>query len=525
MTMRMRIAAIWAISVWPALNFIASNWSGVRRGGLESIAGVLGISVGIAVLGHVLYRVFLRWRKTDIVVFWVPAVALFFSYNAVRETTLTVFKKLDIPLHPGFAWLLLASLVLAAAWRWRKREGMTLAAATFACAAAIIATQMLIASALRAPATAATRSHPAPAKEVAGGGARVNVYYLILDAYGGAYSLGTALGFDNSAFLARMGAHGFREVSSESSNYLQTSQTLSGIFSLDYPQTEDPRTWQDAYTVYNATLEGADPPQLLAELQAQGYATWFSATYIGGCPLRHVRCLGNSSRVDSAYMTQTFLESTLLGRAARRLNLARRDALAPVGANLGRLTAGGRPFFVFAHHLAPHAPYFTDRHCELRSVWPQLWQKQSDEKAGYLESVECVNRKAEQLVDRILAVDRSALIVLQSDHGSGLFMDWDAPMTSWDQKAVRDRASFLNLVRAPAECQRWLDRRLGQINTARFVAACVSGRAPDYLPEKTYLSSYTLGPEPNAVREWRATEHNGSAPVALQDAKVSAESR
>ncbi len=523
--MRMRIAAIWAISVWPALNFIASNWSGVRRGGLASIAGVLGITFGIAVLGHVLYRVFLRWRKNDIVVFWVPAVALFFGYQAVRDTTLIVFKKLDFPLHPGLGWMLLVSLVLAAAWRWRKREGMARAAVTFACAAAILATQMLIASALRAPATVATRSHPPPAKPAAGQGARVNVYYLILDEYGGAYSLGTMLGFDNSTFLARMGARGFRDVSNERSNYLQTAQTLSAIFSLDYPQTEDPRTWQDAYTVYNATLEAADPPRLLAELQAEGYATWFSATYIGGCPLRHVRCLGNSSRVDSVYMTQTFLEPTLLGRAARRLTLARRDALAPVGENLGRLTAGGQPFFVFAHHLAPHAPHFTDRHCNLRGVWPQLWQKRGEEKAEYLESVECVNQKAELLVDRILAVDRSALIVLQGDHGSGLFMDWHAPMASWAREAVRDRASFLNLVRAPAECQRWLDRRLGQINTARFVTACVSGRAPDYLPEKTYLSSYTLGPEPNVVREWHAAEPAGLAPAALQDAKVSAEPR
>jgi hypothetical protein len=402
---------------------------------------------------------------------------------------------------------------------------MAPAAVAFACAAALIATQMLIANALRAPSTVATASHSPLAKEVVGGGARVNVYYLILDAYGGEYSLGTMLGFDNSAFLARMNARGFREVSSERSNYLQTAQTLSGIFSLDYPLTEDPRTWQDAYTVYNATLEAADPPRLLAELQAEGYATWFSATYIGGCPLRHVRCIGNSSRVDSVYMTQTFLEATLLGRAARRLILARRDALAPVGANLRRLTEGGQPFFVFAHHLAPHAPYFTDRHCNLRGVWPQLWRKQGDEKAEYLESVGCVNLKAEQLVDRILAVDPSALIVMQSDHGSGLFMDWDAPMASWDPNAVRDRASFLNLVRAPAECRRWLDHRLGQINTARFVTACVSGRAPDYLPEKTYLSSYTLGPEPNAVREWRTAEFNGPAPgAALRDTKVSAES-
>jgi hypothetical protein len=201
-------------------------------------------------------------------------------------------------------------------------------------------------------------------------------------------------------------------------------------------------------------------------------------------------------------MTQSFLETTPLGREARLLLLTHRDALAPVGANLGRLTAGGKPYFVFGHHLEPHPPYMTDRHCNLRGVWPKLRYGPANEKAEYLESVQCVNQAAELLVDRILAVDPSALIVMQGDHGSGLFMQWDAPMESWDPEAVRERTSFLNLVRAPAECQRWLDRKLGQINTARFVTACVSGRAPDYLPEKTYVSRYSLELKPNVVREW-----------------------
>jgi len=506
MTARMRIVAIWAIALWPALNFMASNWSVVRRGGLASVAGVLGIAIGTAVLGHCLYRVLLRWKKIDITAFWIAAVALFFGYKAVRDATPVIFGKLGITLHPGIGWLLLASLVLAAAWRWRKREGMTFAAVTFACVAAAFAMQMLIASALQAPPAAVTVSYQPPATRVAGGGTRVNVYYFILDAYGGAYGLGTKLGFDNSAFLARMAARGFRDVSTDHSNYLQTAQSLSAIFSLDYPQTEEPRTWQNADALYNATLEGANPPPLLAELQAEGYATWFSDTYIGGCPMRHVHCLVSSARVNGVYMTQTFIESTPFARVGRRLLLERRDALAPVGANLDRLAAGGQPYFVFGHHLAPHPPYLNDGQCNLRGVWPKLRREPTNERTEYLESAECVNRKVELLVDRILAADPSALIVLQGDHGSGLFMDWNAPMESWNQEALRERASFLNLVRAPAECQRWLDRRLGQINTARFVTACVSGRAPDYLPERTYLAKYSMGPDPNAVREWRTAE-------------------
>jgi hypothetical protein len=345
------------------------------------------------------------------------------------------------------------------------------------------------------------------------GGLRVNVYYIILDGYGGAFGLEKVLGFDNRPFLQRMANRGFRDISTDRSNYLKTTQTLTGIFSLEYPQTEDRRTWQESTDIYFSTLTGGQPPALLSELQAGGYDTWFSASYIGACPGGHVQCLGHSASVDGAYMTLSFLGATPVGKIAQKVVAARRDALEAVHAKLPGLLASGRSVFIFAHHLAPHAPYSLHRDCRPRSVWPKIWlDPNDDERHRYLEQLECVNRQVERLVDRLQSLDRTALIVLQSDHGLDSSMNWTAPIASWTDAAVRERASFLNLVLSPPACERWLDRRLGQINTARFVVACVQGRPPDYLPERTYLSAYTNGVDGYAVREWLPAEIVGSAP-------------
>jgi hypothetical protein len=86
-----------------------------------------------------------------------------------------------------------------------------------------------------------------------------------------------------------------------------------------------------------------------------------------------------------------------------------------------------------------------------------------------------------------------ATIVLQSDHGSAFEVDWEKPLAQWSKTAITERSSFLNLIHAPEDCRQWLTGPLGQVNTIRFVVACLEGKAPAYLPEASYLSTYSEG--------------------------------
>ncbi|HWL61206.1 MAG TPA: sulfatase-like hydrolase/transferase [Steroidobacteraceae bacterium] len=426
----------------------------------------------------------------------------------MRNAFMFVFTALSIEVPPSAGWFVVAIAATVLAWWWRGSVRLQRAAVMFSIAGGVLASATFLVAAVGA-------EHPGRASDVgsastvgrtvgAGSIDGPNVYYIILDGYTGGRALKDALAFDNTPFMQGMISRGFRDVSREYSNYLRTVQTLGGIFSLDYPVTEDPRTWKDPGRLYARQFDADGAPNLISRLQARGYATWFSASLVAGCPARHVRCIGSTVAVDGVYMVQAFLTPTPFGRVLVKLVNARRNAIEPVGRHLGDLLSQHQPMFIFAHHLAPHPPFSLDRNCNSRHPGREFldaWRAM--DRDGYIEGLLCVNSQVERFVDSVVSADPGALIVLQSDHGSGLLMDWDSPMSSWTQVSVQERASYLNLVRSPPECEQWLDRQLGQINTARFVIACAEGRPPEYLDERTYISTYALGREQDVVREWR----------------------
>jgi hypothetical protein len=495
---RLAMAAIWASSAWPALNFIAANYTEVRRGGVQSIAGVLAITLFIGATGSVLYGWRARAGRGDrLLLAWLVGICLTFGYMAIRNMSALLLRSAGLALPPSLGWLLAVAGSLYIVWKFGRHPNARPAAVTFSLVAAALACVSLATAAMRSNEVVVARPVPlntdVPAATTEGG---VDVYYLILDTYAGSRGLSEVLQFDNSGFLARMERRGFRDVSSESSNYLKTAQTLGAIFALDYPMTDDPQTWTRVSRLYPALFDAGQAPALISRLRAAGYTTWYSGSFLTGCPTRHFHCLGGTAVVEPDYMTQSFLASTPLGRALMHLLEPRRDALDPLADQLYRTRAARHPSFVFAHHLAPHPPYTLDQDCRARL-------DEGDARQGYLDAVICVNRKVEQLVDRILAMDPRALIVLQGDHGSEFTIDWQQPIADWPPAAIRERTSFLNLVRAPPACEAQLDRPLGQVNTARFVIACAEGQPVDYLPENTYLSTYANGPDARVVRSWR----------------------
>ncbi len=502
---RSSIVAIWAISSWPAINFIARNWSEVQRGGLRCLAGVFAITVGLGLTGHALHWYARRSKRGNVIVPWAVAICLFFGYLAMREVFRHAFIRIGGVTPSGY-WLLCAAVAMFFAWRARGSMHLQIATRTFSFVAAGAALVMLAAAVLRLPAmnmvdTVAADLTVSPADA----DPDVNVYYIILDGYAGIRSLRETMLFDNSPFLGRMAARGFRDMGREYSNYLKTEQTIGGIFSLQYPQTDDPRSWNDARFLYPALLDAQTPPPLIARLQADGYSSWFSGNVIVGCPALHVHCLGEQVTFDAIYMAQSYLAPTPVGRALLHIVERHRNALEPVGKRLQEMLAEHQPIFVFAHHTAPHPPYSLDRNCQPAKTGLEMWQAGSleEQRAGYVGALECVNTQVETLVDHIIALDAQAMIVLQGDHGPDVAMKWREPMSSWTDTSIRERASYLNLIRAPERCAGWLDRPLGQINTARFVLACTEGHAHEFLPEHTYISTYYPGSEGNVVRDWR----------------------
>jgi hypothetical protein len=503
-----QLAAIWCVSIWPALNFTARNWADVVNDGIVAFGGVLAITLVIGAIGHLFHRaVSHRGLGGFAVMMSLLAICLFFGYSLIHDAGAALLDHFYIGGPPSAVWVVVAILSAFIVFRLRRHEGLQVAASVFCFTAMFLALGQLFLTAIRTPKTtvdipmvSSVHSAPSVAKPVG-----MNVYYILLDYYAGTDELREFTGFDNSDFMQLMAQRGFVDATkhgtdSVRSNYLMTQQTVGSIFSLDYVKTDEPGTWNDSSRLYPHIVNGAPVPPLVAGLKTAGYSTWETFNSWSGCSGRHLRCLGGQGSLDFDYMTMAFLSPTPLGRAITILLGRRVDGIVAIATHLPTVMSSKEPFFIFVHSLAAHPPYFPGADCSPRGKTEDEFDGGSAyARQAYVEALKCVNSKVIELVDRILRGNPNAMIVIESDHGTAFTADWEQPISSWPDAFVRERSSFLNLIKAPDVCKPWLDRPLGQVNTARFVLSCAQGRAPEYLPQRTYLASYSKAPSNRGI--------------------------
>jgi hypothetical protein len=139
------------------------------------------------------------------------------------------------------------------------------------------------------------------------------------------------------------------------------------------------------------------------------------------------------------------------------------------------------------HLINPHPPYYrTGEQCILQDVSYNLRLFYGD--TEYVEAVKCLNVQLLVAVDRILASDSEAVIILQGDHGplQGLSVA-DADLSDWTPEQILTRFGVLNAMRLPSGCQPPPDMNL--VNTFRVVFDCISVEEVSLLPTRTWLAN------------------------------------
>ena len=97
---------------------------------------------------------------------------------------------------------------------------------------------------------------------------------------------------------------------------------------------------------------------------------------------------------------------------------------------------------------------------------------------------------------------RPQMTAVESDHGSGVYTQWDKAFAEWSAQSIRERSSILNLIRVPSRCRSWLTPRTSNVNTIRVVLACVGGEMPHLEEDKSYIATYSkTNPDAGLVRQ------------------------
>jgi hypothetical protein len=506
-----------ALAVSPVLALLAQNYGEIPPElSVRSFAiAAFGTLAGLGLLTPILRDL---QRAAAIVSI---AVVLFFSYGhiyAALEAVHVWGVQLGRHRHllPAYGLLFIGALWLVV-HRVQARQRITEAFAVAALAMSLTSAGSLGLRIVKSSwAWSASGLLEAGASELTaeGLGKKPDIYYIILDAYARSDVMTAKYGLDNSEILDQLTQQGFYVAQQSSSNYVWTALSLASSLNMRYVQDLGlPLTFGSYPAIFADPIEHS---LVRYELEKLGYDTVAFET--GYLPTEledadhYLRAVPPEARERRTLNRLNSFETLLVHSSA---GLAILDFLGPRVHSLG----GGRgqesyetmrtiilgtldgleettelvgPKFVFAHLVAPHAPYLFGRGGEyLNPEGPFTLRETPGGEEAASESV-LYRDQAFYITDRIARVvefilqhsNEPPVIIVQADHGPGIGGNWQAP----DAPSLWHRLAILNLYYLPYGCQRQLYPSISPVNTFRLVLSCYFGLDYPLLEDRSYFS-------------------------------------
>lgn len=327
-----------------------------------------------------------------------------------------------------------------------------------------------------------------------------SIFLLILDGYARSDILKEQLGFDNTRFVDNLAKLGFHIVEKSRSNFHKTKFSIPNTLAMDYiftpglgdkefrleldggsglPERVAAARW--------AALSGTEGVGIISVLKKRGYKTGFIADRMLNCYQIFDYCYQDPrwfkfGEVEKALLSYTPL-LTVIEFLADKYDISPKIDMLEIDyveKNIEIYTSE-RPVFLIAHFWLPHSPYRFAANCELRrnTKWDAKGY-QAAAKPLYLDMIKCGNKQILSLIGKIIYRDEDAIIVLQSDHGSGFLGLAGSP------EAIKERHANLNALRLPEKCRDYVYPSMTLVNTFRLVLACLDGTKPDFIEDAIF---------------------------------------
>ncbi|TFH31878.1 MAG: hypothetical protein E4G99_13440 [Anaerolineales bacterium] len=341
-----------------------------------------------------------------------------------------------------------------------------------------------------------------------------DIYYIIVDAYARTDILRTRYGYDNSEFEGFLQDYGFYIATESNANYLWTHLSLSSALNMNYipeilPDWEQGDKVPSTGLIHNSVVR--------KNLESLGYITvgfatgWegselFDADIVltpGMRRLEFIEARGGINEFEGLLTSTTMLKilidyDSLKNSGAaefvrERLKVrftVQREIILGLFDNLQRVPQLGSPKFVFAHILSPHGPMiFGADGEEIQNSGSFTLDVPVELPGGsnsvlYLDQLTFVSKKVIETIETIMKESEgAAIIILQSDHGPGGGLIWDAPT----EDALRDKMAVLNAYYVPSDCRQDLYPSISPVNSFRVILNCLTDSSYEILENETYF--------------------------------------
>ena len=293
-----------------------------------------------------------------------------------------------------------------------------------------------------------------------------DVYYIILDEYGGPESM-KYLNYDNSQFYEFLKEKKFIIPEKSTGNYPISQFSIGSSLNMEYLSDLSNNVGKDSKS-YLPIIQMVYNSQVIKNFKSLGYEiVIFDSEFV---PAKNF-VLVDDIKCHKDEMNSILLDSitrmTMMGYFVERVDEEKRRDLIKCAFSESKTIGNNKdkPIFAFIHILLPHPPNIFGPNGE--SVTPgipissEIW----DEKIAYIDQLKFANKEITKVIEKILDEDEKSIIIIQSDTGSGFDINWKNP----DESMILQRLSILNAYYVPEISENQFYENITPVNSFRII--------------------------------------------------------
>jgi hypothetical protein len=315
-----------------------------------------------------------------------------------------------------------------------------------------------------------------------------NIYYIILDEYTSDEILTKIYDYDNHDFLSQLTQRGFYIPSESYSNYPMSSLSIPSGLNMEYLNDKQiVPTFNDKNDFYNNN-------QIMRILKSLDYSIIAMSLEYGYPTIADYHLCPSAMFVNQFH--DTLLDGSLWAPFSKFFITAGEPQRERVNCKFSELSnlesSYESPFFVFAHIMSPHPPYLfgpngESTNPEFLSIGAASW----DNKLGYVDQVQYINKKTIETIDDILLKNNSSIIIIAGDHGTptqlgGGGLRWN----NINDDSIKERMSIFNAYYFPNLNSEVIYDGITPVNSLRLVLNNYLNGNYELLEDTMYFNTY-----------------------------------
>lgn len=317
-----------------------------------------------------------------------------------------------------------------------------------------------------------------------------NVYYIILDGLTSYDYLKNELKIENETFKQfnqSIKNFKFKIYKNSYSSYNTTYLTLGSILEMNY--FSENFQYKNRDNFFPSLLYKLNPPKLIENLDNIGYKFIYSGNHLIKCKDSSANFSCGNKVINKKENKQSFkrlldfinkdsvkvfLRQSIIKSILIRIPTKPSPQVDGIDNFLDSSFKSIKPYsrkFYFIHNMLPHPPYL-NKDCKLNNYNDagSDWGNEND----YSNSISCALKKTLYSIEKILEIDASAIIIVQSDHGPSFNYDWTKHPSNINEQYLRERFAIFNSIKIPKKCNLYDLESLGQVETIKLIFNCIS---------------------------------------------------